>query len=392
MSKLRKTLFCLPMVFCFHQAYAATDVPGLLKFANEYSGEDVSQPKSVETEKAPAITRGNASLQLRQAQIKQAARDKQNQAKIAQLQQEVSALSAQNAQLKSNSSTSQNEKEINEAREQLVALTKELNELKVSQTGSQRELKAQQDKLFLSESKNKEIEGIVTAQEQQIKTLKEQSALLTRPTTVARGKPEASYAAGLNMGREALDLQAQRKIQGIDTDPKLVLAGIIDAFNASPIIDENRVKAVLKQTEIDLAANTQKIISAQKKQGENYRASMLKTKGYKKSDGGFIYQIDYAGNGDIQDTDIVDISVIEKLTDGTVIHDMQRGGDVVSQALNNYPQLFKDAIKLLKNHGSVKVIAPPELAYGDEGYPPKIPPAATIVYEIRIVDVKSAGK
>ncbi|WP_375542375.1 FKBP-type peptidyl-prolyl cis-trans isomerase [Serratia marcescens] len=31
-----------------------------------------------------------------------------------------------------------------------------------------------------------------------------------------------------------------------------------------------------------------------------------------------------------------------------------------------------------------------ELAYGDKGYPPKVPPGATMVYKLRVTDVIAA--
>ncbi len=33
-------------------------------------------------------------------------------------------------------------------------------------------------------------------------------------------------------------------------------------------------------------------------------------------------------------------------------------------------------------------VVPPELAYGDAGYPPKVPPGATMVYTIRVENVR----
>ncbi|WP_350142822.1 FKBP-type peptidyl-prolyl cis-trans isomerase [Klebsiella michiganensis] len=36
-------------------------------------------------------------------------------------------------------------------------------------------------------------------------------------------------------------------------------------------------------------------------------------------------------------------------------------------------------------------MVPPEKAYGDEGLPPKVPPGATLVYRVRIVDAQPAA-
>ncbi len=46
----------------------------------------------------------------------------------------------------------------------------------------------------------------------------------------------------------------------------------------------------------------------------------------------------------------------------------------------------------MKNHATMTLVVPPELAYGDEGYPPKVPPGATMVYTLRVESVTAAEK
>ena len=82
----------------------------------------------------------------------------------------------------------------------------------------------------------------------------------------------------------------------------------------------------------------------------------------------------------------------EKLTDGTVIQDMDLSGKVLSQPLSEYPPLFREAISHLHNHGSLTMVVPPALAYGETGYPPKVPPNATMVYELRIDNSQAPAK
>ena len=37
--------------------------------------------------------------------------------------------------------------------------------------------------------------------------------------------------------------------------------------------------------------------------------------------------------------------------------------------------------------GKIKLICPPEVAYGDRGSPPKIPGGSTLVFEVELLDI-----
>lgn len=90
---------------------------------------------------------------------------------------------------------------------------------------------------------------------------------------------------------------------------------------------------------------------------------------------GFYYRVDYVGSGQINANDNVDIVVRESLPDGQVIKDMDLAGTTISLPLSQYPPLFRAAIGKLNKHGSMTLVVPPVLAYGDKGSPPAIPRA-----------------
>ena len=52
---------------------------------------------------------------------------------------------------------------------------------------------------------------------------------------------------------------------------------------------------------------------------------------------------------------------------------------------------FDRAVVGMRVGGVRQVIVPPNLAYGDEGAKPKIPPRAVLVFEIRLLDVEDAA-
>ncbi|MCZ9212623.1 FKBP-type peptidyl-prolyl cis-trans isomerase [Escherichia albertii] len=207
---------------------------------------------------------------------------------------------------------------------------------------------------------------------------------------LSTAEKQQTYAAGVMMGRDILSLQAANALSGIKTDNRVLLAGVRDALNRQELLNENVLQTALSEAEQSIRKARLETAARWKKAGVVWLETFKKQKGVKKDSSGFWYRIEHAGDGELisGDDTVVDVVVVEKLTDGTVIEDMDARGTVISQPLGEYPPVFRSALLLLKNHGTVTVAAPPELAYGDEGYPPKVPPGATMVYTIRVEDVK----
>lgn len=203
-------------------------------------------------------------------------------------------------------------------------------------------------------------------------------------------KPEQqSYAAGVALGRDIQTMLAERKNWGITPDKTVLLAGVIDTFNGHYQLSDAQLTSALAESEKAVNDARNQAAKTQASKGEAFVAEFQKKKGTQKSPSGFWYRIDYAGDEAITENARVDIVVKESSTDGRVIQDMDRSGKVMSQPLSAYPPLFREAIGHLKNHGSLTMVVPPALAYGETGYAPQIPPNATMVYELRIVDVSN---
>ncbi|HID8273279.1 TPA: FKBP-type peptidyl-prolyl cis-trans isomerase N-terminal domain-containing protein [Serratia marcescens] len=200
---------------------------------------------------------------------------------------------------------------------------------------------------------------------------------------------QQSYAAGVALGRDIQTMLAERKNWGINPDKTVLLAGVIDTFNGHYQLSDAQLTRALAESEKAVNDARNQAAKVQTSKGEAFVTEFKKKKGTQKSPSGFWYRIDYAGDEAIKENARVDIVVKESLTDGSVIQDMDRSGKVMSQPLSAYPPLFREAIGHLKNHGSLTMVVPPALAYGETGYAPQIPPNATMVYELRIVDVNN---
>ena len=204
----------------------------------------------------------------------------------------------------------------------------------------------------------------------------------------ASGEQQA-YAIGASMGAEALNVLTTRRTQGITVDAGLVLRGIEDAFSGQLRLGEQERNKALFDVSQQVFQNLNKIEQKNISAGKKYQQAFARKKDVIFKDG--VYSRgDYPGKGKISGNDLVTGGIKEMLTDGTVINDMEAKDQALTQKLDAYPPVFRGPLQRLQNHGSLTLVVPPEKAYGSKGLPPKIPPGATMVYSVRIVDSQPA--
>lgn len=195
------------------------------------------------------------------------------------------------------------------------------------------------------------------------------------------------YAIGASLGASIISLLATREKQGVIVDKKLVIAGAENAVFDQLKLSPEKIDKALRDTEAAIAAHEKQAGSQTELQGARYIKQFMKQPKSKKAAQGFYYRIDSPGEGKINGSDTVTIVMKESLADGKVVKDMNASGMAMSQRLDAYPPLFKAALMLMRNHGAMELVVPPELAYGEKGLPPLIPPNSTVIYTIRILDV-----
>jgi len=87
--------------------------------------------------------------------------------------------------------------------------------------------------------------------------------------------------------------------------------------------------------------------------------------------------------------DVVEVHYTGWLTDGKQF-DSSKGGEPFSfdlgagQVIKGWDQ----GVAGMKVGGKRKLTIPPELAYGDRGFPGAIPPRSTLVFEVELLDVR----
>ncbi|EPF0317274.1 FKBP-type peptidyl-prolyl cis-trans isomerase N-terminal domain-containing protein [Enterobacter chuandaensis] len=251
--------------------------------------------------------------------------------------------------------------------------------------------KAQDDFHSILQSREKVIAEQQTAlrtTQTELDNLRKQSRWKLNKDRLKDEKLRMSYAAGSALGHDIQDMIEERKNWGIAIEQSSLVAGIIDTISGNPLLSSEELRKLIEQADALAAKARKKQVIEQQLRDKKFIAEFRKRNDVQESRMGFWYRIDYVGNGEIAKNEIIDVVVKEMLSDGTVIQDMDLSQKVLSQPLSKYPPLFREAIGHLQNHGSLTMVVPPTLAYGEAGYPPRIPPNATMVYELRIANVQ----
>lgn len=347
-------------------------IPALLKFAEQQQAVPVVEsapaaPQSVTTKPKPAaVTRGdNARLTALNKALQRQAET------IRQLEQQLAA-QAQPAAPAPKATPKPDPIDIRP----LVAALK----------GIRKAIATPPDLIAMAAALARQ-QRIVTQQEQQLQQLNRQLAAQRQPPELASDADKQAYAAGVSLGRDILHLQEENRRLGIEADRPRLLAGIADTLAGQQRLDDVAIDSALKAADAALQQAQQQRQQAIRGEGKTYLADFAKQPGVRKDALGFYYRVDYAGSGQINANDNVDIVVRESLPDGQVIKDMDLAGTTISLPLSQYPPLFRAAIGKLNKHGSMTLVVPPVLAYGDKGSPPAIPPGATMIYTLRVADV-----
>ncbi|WP_140186528.1 FKBP-type peptidyl-prolyl cis-trans isomerase N-terminal domain-containing protein [Providencia stuartii] len=361
-------------------------LPGLLKFANDYEEKKIKQG----IEGNQPYNSDLSGIQLPQLKLKmlnrqiQALTINERQYKIRLQQQERELL-----QVKLN--------KINN--DLLFLLNKKNIQQKLKQ---QEELKQQvEDALKKSNSENLNLNNNIKLLSQRIeesekaqKIAIEQALATKQPIPVEQLKNnealKQAYAAGIAIGQDAMTIHKENQSLGQDMDKKAYLAGITDAIEGHILLSPTELHTALIASDSAVAKNRDAKKKEQAQLAKTFLANWSKQKGVMSDSLGYSYKINYLGQGKIKATDMISIVVKESLLDGTVVSDMDLQNKSLTLPLEGYPPLFQSAINHLQNHGEITFIVPPELAYGDEGYAPAVPPGASIMYTLRIADVIAA--
>ncbi len=205
----------------------------------------------------------------------------------------------------------------------------------------------------------------------------------------------ASYGLGYQMG-----LQLKSAPVALETEE--IQRGLSDAMAGKPTeVSREKLEAAMMAIETQLQAKREeevlKLAAPNIEAGLAFCGENAKKPGVVTLPSGVQIETLTAGTGaSPQLTDVVKIHYTGTLIDGTKF-DSSREPDPGSPAgtepkpiemrLNRFVRGWAEGVGQMKVGGKSKLVIPSSLAYGNEGSPPVIPPGATLVFEVELLDI-----
>lgn len=137
---------------------------------------------------------------------------------------------------------------------------------------------------------------------------------------------------------------------------------------------KSRMESVAKKTKVD---------------GEKFIEKYLKDNPTaKKLESGLVIHTITEGTGETpKETDTVEVHYHGTLIDGTVFDSSVERGKKITFPLNRVIKGWTEGLQQVKTGGKVKLVIPADLAYGDQGAPPKIAGGSTLVFEVELFQI-----
>jgi FKBP-type peptidyl-prolyl cis-trans isomerase len=89
-------------------------------------------------------------------------------------------------------------------------------------------------------------------------------------------------------------------------------------------------------------------------------------------------------------TDKVTVHYHGTLPDGTVFDSSVDRGTPATFPLNGVIPCWTEGVQKIKVGGKATLVCPSDIAYGDRGRPPTIPPGATLVFDVELISIDGA--
>lgn len=199
-------------------------------------------------------------------------------------------------------------------------------------------------------------------------------------------KEKNSYMLGVNLGK-------QLKQNDVEVDYDVYMRGLKDAIAGKELLNEEQFREAMMafQQEIREKTMAKRKVDSEKarKAGEEFLAENKKKDGITTTASGLQYKVETKGTGKVPAVgDTVTCHYRGTLVDGTEFDSSYKRGQPAEFPVTGVIKGWTEALQLMPIGSKWKLFIPSNLAYGDNGSPPKIPGGAALIFDIELIDAK----
>ncbi len=199
-------------------------------------------------------------------------------------------------------------------------------------------------------------------------------------------KEKLSYSIGFNIG-------SSLKRDAVDIDFDLLSKALKDVLTGQPTaMNEQEVRQTLMNygTQLNARRAQERKLQGEKnkKEGEDFLAQNKNKPGVVSLPDGLQYKVLKEGTGAMpHSNDTVTVNYRGMLINGTEFDSSYKRKEPTRFAVNMVIRGWTEALQMMKEGSKWQLWIPANLAYGESGRPPNIPPASTLIFEVELISI-----
>lgn len=203
---------------------------------------------------------------------------------------------------------------------------------------------------------------------------------------------QTAYVLGASFANYLMGIMENNRKSGLAMDNKTVLDGFTDTFNGKGKLSNEEIESSLAEFRARAEMAAKQKMAEEAKKGQLFIKKFAQEKGVKKTEGGLYYLMEKEGTGKSPTgTDVVVVNYRGTLIDGTEFDNTWTRSQPFTFSLSGVIEGWAEGIKLMKKGGKIKLVIPPEKAYGEREVP-GIPANSTLIFDIELLDINPQPK
>lgn len=191
---------------------------------------------------------------------------------------------------------------------------------------------------------------------------------------------KVSYALGMSIGRQLQQMNAAE----VNVDD--FAQAIKDVFASKTSLTDSEAQQAVQDF---FQRKAEEQAGAAKAEGEAFLAENAKKEGVVSLPSGLQYQVLREGDGrKPAATDQVECHYEGTLINGQVFDSSYQRGQTATFGLNQVIAGWTEGLQLMQEGAKYRFFIPYHLAYGERGAGQSIPPFATLIFDVELVNVK----